>query len=95
MQVEPVLKTQLVLHVQHENKVLYPGLRAQRIATNHNICTCRLKRHCVETKITEFHYYTFSNKKDTTKSLVALAVWASILTQAMRDGFHLEAHLLR
>ena len=48
-------KLQSVLHVQHENKVLNPGLRVQRIATDLEIRLYGLKNHRVGTKNPEFH----------------------------------------
>ena len=48
-------KLQSVLHVQHENKVLNPGLSVQRITTDLEICLYGLQNHRVEIKNPEFH----------------------------------------
>ena len=48
-------KLQSVLHVQHENKVLNPGLSVQRIATDLEICLLGLQNHRVGSKNPEFH----------------------------------------
>ena len=44
-------KLQSVLHVQHENKILDPGLSVQQIATDLEICLSRLQNHRVGSKI--------------------------------------------
>ena len=48
-------KLQSVLHVQHENKVLIPGLSVQQIATDLVVCLYGLKNHSIGSKNPEFH----------------------------------------
>ena len=55
------VKLQSVLHVQHENKVLNPGLSVQRIATDLEICLYGLQNHRVGSKNPEFHGIIFSH----------------------------------
>ena len=67
-------KLQSVLHVQHENKVLNPGLIVQRIATDLVICLYGLQNHRVGSKIPEFHGIILSHLKLKTQNRVAFAV---------------------
>ena len=48
-------KLQSLLHVQHKNKVLDPGLSVKRIATDVEICLYGLQNHGVGSKNSEFH----------------------------------------
>ena len=57
-------KLQSVLHVQHENKVLNPGLIVQRIATDLEICLYGLHNHRVGRKSgVSWYYHVTLNKK--------------------------------
>ena len=48
-------KLQSLLHVQHENKVLDPGLSVPGITTDLEICLYGLQNHCAGSKYPEFH----------------------------------------
>ena len=62
-------KLQSVLHVQHENKVLNPGLSVQRIATDFEICLYGLQNHRVGSKNPEFHGILLSHSFSPSLSL--------------------------
>ena len=81
-------KLQSVLHIQHENKVLNPGLIVQRIAIELVICLYRLQNHRVGSKIPEFHGIILSHYKVKTQNLVALAVEVSISICRHEHGLH-------
>ena len=68
-------------------RILYPGLRAQWIATNHDNGVYGHKDHCVESENPKFRIHITTGSKVTAENLLALAVWASIYNLTSKRKF--------